>query len=63
MTNSNRTYKSWRLKTRPSGEIKNSDLELVDDVIPEISENEILVCATEMISDEAIAKYVEILRK
>ena len=27
------------------------------------SENEILVCATEMISDEAIAKYVEILRK
>jgi NADPH-dependent curcumin reductase CurA len=43
VTNSNRTYKSWRLKTRPSGEIKNSDLELVDDVIPEISENEILV--------------------
>ena len=43
VTNSNRTYKSWRLNTRPSGEIKNSDLELVDDVIPEISKNEILV--------------------
>ncbi len=27
------------------------------------SENEILVCATEMISDEAIVKYVEVLKK
>ncbi len=27
------------------------------------SENEILVCATEMISDEAIVKYIEILKK
>ena len=43
MNNSNRSFKSWRLKKRPSGEIESTDLELVDDVIPEIKDNEILV--------------------
>ena len=36
MDNSNRSFKSWRLKQRPSGEIETTDLELVDDIIPEI---------------------------
>ena len=36
MNNSNRSFKSWRLKKRPSGEIESTDLELVDDIIPEI---------------------------
>ena len=43
MNHSNRTFKSWRLKERPLGEIKTTDLELVDDVIPEIKTNEVLV--------------------
>ena len=43
MNNSNRSFKSWRLKQRPSGEIESTDLELVDDIIPEINDNEILV--------------------
>ena len=43
MNNSNRSFKSWRLKQRPSGEIESTDLELVDDIIPEIRDNEILV--------------------
>ena len=43
MNHSNRTFKSWRLKERPLGEIKTTDLELVDDVIPEIKANEVLV--------------------
>ena len=43
MNNSNRSFKSWRLKQRPSGEIESTDLELIDDIIPEIRDNEILV--------------------
>jgi len=43
VNHSNRTFKSWRLKERPLGEIKTTDLELVDDVIPEIKANEVLV--------------------
>ena len=43
MDNSNRSFKSWRLKSRPSGEIEATDLELVDDIIPAIKDNEILV--------------------
>jgi len=43
VNHSNRTFKSWRLKERPLGEIKTTDLELVDDVIPEIKTNEVLV--------------------
>ena len=42
MSNSNHTYKSWRLNTRPVGEIKNTDLTLVEEDIPEINDNEIL---------------------
>ena len=43
MDNTNRSFKSWRLKQRPSGEIETTDLELVDDIIPEINDNEVLV--------------------
>ena len=43
MDNTNRSFKSWRLKQRPSGEIETTDLELVDDIIPEINNNEVLV--------------------
>ena len=42
MSNSNHTYKSWRLNKRPVGEIKNSDLSLVEENIPEINDNEVL---------------------
>ena len=35
MSNSNHTFKSWRLNTRPVGEIKNSDLSLIEEDIPE----------------------------
>ena len=42
MSNLNHTYKSWRLNKRPVGEIKNSDLSLVEENIPEINDNEVL---------------------
>ena len=42
MSNSNHTFKSWRLNTRPVGEIKNSDLSLIEEDIPEINVNEVL---------------------
>ena len=42
MSNSNHTFKSWRLNKRPVGEIKNSDLSLVEEDIPQINDNEVL---------------------
>lgn len=42
MSNSNHTFKSWRLKKRPEGEIKSNDLELIDESIPELGNNEVL---------------------
>ncbi|GIS06052.1 MAG: hypothetical protein CM15mP109_08080 [Candidatus Dadabacteria bacterium] len=42
MSNSNHTFKSWRLNKRPVGEIKNSDLSLVEEDIPHINDNEVL---------------------
>ena len=42
MSNSNHTFKSWRLNKRPVGEIKNSDLSLVEEDIPHVNDNEVL---------------------
>ncbi|MEM9879775.1 MAG: NADP-dependent oxidoreductase, partial [Pseudomonadota bacterium] len=37
------TMQAWRLRTRPDGDIKDDDLELVTEPIPDLEDGQVLV--------------------